>query len=58
MARHHGWAAARADLDNPENKKEYVFRRTCSVSTDVPCCAFRYEDVYTKLVGFFEKSLI
>lgn len=23
IVRHHGWAAARGDLSNPENKKEY-----------------------------------
>lgn len=23
MSRHHGWAAARADLDDPENKKQF-----------------------------------
>lgn len=29
MRRHHGWAAARADLDNAENKKQYedVYKR-------------------------------
>lgn len=37
--RHHGWAAARADLKDPENKKQYedVYRRlgeyfTCAKS--------------------------
>jgi len=35
---HHGWAAARADLNNAENKKEF-------------------EDVYTKLVTFFQNTL-
>ena len=27
--RHHGWAAARADLDDPENKKQFedVYKR-------------------------------
>ncbi|KAJ4476609.1 Alpha/Beta hydrolase protein [Lentinula aciculospora] len=37
-AMHHGWAAARGDLKNEENKKEF-------------------EDVYTKLVNFFKKTL-
>jgi len=23
LSRHHGWAAARADLDDPENKKAF-----------------------------------
>ncbi|KIK71401.1 hypothetical protein GYMLUDRAFT_33563 [Collybiopsis luxurians FD-317 M1] len=35
---HHGWAAARADLKNEENKKEF-------------------EDVYTRLVNYFQKNL-
>jgi hypothetical protein len=37
--RFHGWAAARADLNNAENLKEY-------------------EDLYKKLVHFFEKTLV
>lgn len=29
IGRHHGWAAARADLDDPENKKQFedVYKR-------------------------------
>ena len=49
----HGWAAARADLKNEENKKQYVYlklpayRYLCHGS-------FRFADVYATLASFVD----
>ncbi|WWC72145.1 uncharacterized protein I206_106105 [Kwoniella pini CBS 10737] len=39
IPRHHGWAAARADLNDPENLKQYedVYQRTADYFAAVKC---------------------
>jgi len=51
--RFHGWAAARADLQNEENRKEYV-----SVSFGYTSLKYdRFDDVYGRLTEYFKKNL-
>jgi len=51
--RFHGWAAARADLRNEENRKEYV-----SVSFVYASLKYdRFDDVYGRLTEYFKMNL-
>lgn len=39
MSRHHGWAAARADLSNEENRKQYedIYKRLADFYIGAKC---------------------
>lgn len=54
----HGWAAARANLDDEENRKAYVMVFLCLlVVTMTPELACRFEDLYCELVKYFQQAL-
>ena len=53
-SRFHGWAAARGDLKNEENRKECVI--SC-ILDHVLTILYRFEDVYGRIIKFFRGTL-